>query len=164
MDKKEIQKYIIILAGTQTMHCYNGYEKHRTYSISTAKNGLGEKLGSECTPRGWHAIHNVIGLKNEINSVFVAREWTGEIYSEELFANHPDRDWILTRIIQLSGLEPGFNQGGDVDSLSRYIYIHGTPDRIKMGVLGSRGCIRMRNLDIIELAEWVNLNTRIYIG
>ena len=120
-------------------------------------------MNSECTPRGWHKIHSIIGLDNQINSVFVAREWTGEIYSDELARQFPDRDWILTRILRLDGLEPGRNKGGDVDTFDRYIYIHGTPDTTLLGKPGSHGCIRMNNNEIIELAYWVTTETLVYI-
>jgi lipoprotein-anchoring transpeptidase ErfK/SrfK len=124
---------------------------------------MGEKMNSECTPRGWHKVHAAIGLDSPVNSVWVGRVWTGEIYNEELANQFPERDWILTRVIQLDGMEPGRNKDGDVDSLSRYIYIHGTPDSVVLGQPGSKGCIRMRNTDIIALAEWVTTETLVYI-
>lgn len=160
MDKKIIK----VDALKQFMYCYNDGQEVFKYQISTGKNGMGEQLGSGCTPRGWHKIYSKIGMDNAINSVFVAREWTGEIYSDELAKSHPERDWILTRILQLDGLEIGKNKGGDVDSLARYIYIHGTPDSIKLGHPGSKGCIRMNNLDIIKLADWVDIGTNVYIS
>ncbi|KTD63939.1 L,D-transpeptidase [Legionella spiritensis] len=156
-------KLIYISSVRQRMDCYQGDNLWQSYIISTAKNGLGEQMGSECTPRGWHRIHARIGLDAPVNSVFVARRWTGEIYSQALAEQFPARDWILTRILQLDGLEAGRNQGGQVDSLQRYIYIHGTPDTTSMGVVGSRGCIRMRNHDMIELAAWSEVETRVFI-
>lgn len=159
---KESQ-YVYISVAHQEMHCFEQDVLYKVYPISTAKNGVGEKMGSECTPRGWHRIHAHIGLEAEINSVFVSRKWTGELYSVELAANNPGRDWILTRIIQLDGLEPGRNKGGDVDSLQRYIYIHGTPDSTSLKQPGSRGCIRMNNKDVIEFANWVLVDTRVCI-
>ena len=157
------KQLIVILASEQVMHCYIGDELHTTYIISTGKNGLGERTGSECTPRGWHRIHSVIGREYAENSVLVSREWTGEIYSQKLAQQHPGRDWILSRILQLDGLEPGRNKGGDVDSLERYIYIHGTPDNTTLGIPGSKGCIRMRNSDVIALSEWVKVDASVYI-
>ncbi|AHE67075.1 L,D-transpeptidase [Legionella oakridgensis] len=159
----QTNQLIIIVAQSQQMHCYEQDELFKTYPVSTGKNGLGEQQGSECTPRGWHRIHSIIGLENEVNSVFVGRLWTGEIYSSELAVKYPGRDWILTRILQLDGLEPGRNKGGNVDSLERYIYIHGTPDTTPLGIPGSRGCVRMHNQDIIELANWVKIDTRVCI-
>lgn len=154
---------IHISADSQTMTCYFQDKLWKSYSISTAKNGLGEQIGSECTPRGWHRIHSKIGMEALKDSVFVGRAWTGEVYSATLAADFPDRDWILTRILQLDGLEPGRNKNGDVDSLQRYIYIHGTPDTTPLGIPGSRGCIRMHNDDLIELANWVVIDTPVYI-
>lgn len=145
------------------MHCFEKDVLYRSYPVSTGKNGLGEQRGSECTPRGWHRIHSKIGLDAAVNSVFVSRQWTGEIYSPELANQYPERDWILTRILQLDGLEPGRNKGNEVDSLQRFIYIHGTPDSTELGKPGSRGCIRMQNSDLIELANWVEIDTHICI-
>ena len=120
-------------------------------------------MGSEKTPRGWHRIHSIIGRDAKINSVFVSRQWTEEIYTPELADKFPDRDWILTRIIQLDGLEPGRNKNGQVDSLQRYIYIHGTPDTTEIFKPGSHGCIRMRNNDMVDLANWALVDTRVCI-
>ncbi len=154
---------IFISVRQQIMDCFADNLLHKTYPIATGKNGLGEEMGSECTPRGWHTIYSRIGLDAPINSVFVGREWTGEIYDEQLAKKYPERDWILSRVVQLEGLEAGRNKGGKVDSLQRYIYIHGTPDSIKLGHPSSHGCIRMRNRDVIELADWVKLKTPICI-
>ncbi|MCR9192547.1 MAG: L,D-transpeptidase [Gammaproteobacteria bacterium] len=159
----KLSKHLVIDAATQQMQCYQGDTVVHTYLISTGKNGLGEQQGSECTPRGLHEVHSILARHYPLNSVFVSRQWTGELYSAALAAQHPDRDWILTRIIQLEGLEPGRNRGGDVDTLSRYIYIHGTPDDTKLGTPGSKGCIRMANRDIVELAEWISVGTRVCI-
>jgi len=127
----------------------------RSWSVSTATRGAGELLGSEKTPRGRHIVRAKIGAGMPPRSVFVGRRPTGEIWSPELAAHHPDRDWILTRILWLSGLEPGRNRLGNVDSMRRYIYIHGTPDDQPMGVPASHGCVRMRNDELIELFDLV---------
>ncbi len=163
MEDPMNNQLIMILSDAQVLKCYENDTLKKIYPISTGKNGLGEQMGSECTPRGWHQIHRIIGLDNQINSVFVGRLWTGEIYTPELALQHPGRDWILTRILQLDGLELGRNKGGQVDSLERYIYIHGTPDTTPLGIPGSRGCIRMNNRDIIDLAVWVQVGTRICV-
>lgn len=128
---------------------------YRRYSISTAKNGAGEQRGSFRTPRGRHLIRAKIGAGQPENAVFVGRRPTGEIWTPELAAAHPGRDWILTRILWLSGREPGVNRLGDVDTMRRYIYLHGSPDTVEMGSPGSIGCVRMRNRDIIELFNLV---------
>jgi lipoprotein-anchoring transpeptidase ErfK/SrfK len=127
----------------------------RCYSVSTAANGPGEISGSHCTPRGLHVIRAKIGANCPENSVFVRRRPTGEIYTPELAAQFPGRDWILTRILWLSGCEPGFNRLGKSDTMRRYIYIHGTPDAEPMGQALSHGCVRMRNADLIDLFDRV---------
>jgi len=141
---------------------YNGsIIKH--YSISTAKNGVGELNGSYCTPRGRHVVRAKIGAGLPLNTVFVERRPTGEVYSPELEKRFPKRDWILTRILWLSGCEPGYNRLGKVDTMRRAIYIHGSPDRAQMGKPGSHGCVRMHNQDIVELFDLVPLRTRVDI-
>ncbi len=131
--------------------------------ISTARNGVGERMHSECTPRGRHVIRARIGVGAAANAVFVSRRPTGEIYSPALRTVYPGRDWILTRILWLSGLEPGKNRRGEVDTMRRFIYIHGCPDEDPMGVPGSRGCIKMRNHDIIQLFDLVPSGTPVVI-
>lgn len=135
----------------------------KRYRISTAKNGAGEKNGSFRTPRGHHIIRAKIGTGVPVNMVFVKRRPTGEIFSPELDAAFPGRDWMLTRILWLSGCEPGFNRLGDVDTMRRYIYIHGSPDSRTMGAPGSIGCIRMHNSDIVELFDLVEAGTSVEI-
>lgn len=159
-----LNQLVVISSAQQKLEYYEKTERRATYLISTGKNGMGEQMNSECTPRGWHRVHKIIGLENEENSVFVQRQWTGEIYSAELKSQFPNRDWILTRIIQLEGIEPGRNQGGEVDTRLRCVYIHGTPDTIQLGIPGSRGCVRMRNADIIQLSAWLREAALVYIS
>ena len=128
----------------------------REYPVSTGKNGIGEELDSGRTPRGRHSIAEMIGAGCALNTVFVGRRPTGELYNPELRRQYPGRDWILTRIIWLLGEEPGVNRDGSVDTYSRYIYIHGVPDDVTIGEPGSAGCIRMRNQDVVELFELVS--------
>jgi lipoprotein-anchoring transpeptidase ErfK/SrfK len=136
----------------------------KTYSVSTAKKGAGEKNGSFCTPRGRHIVRAKIGAGQPANTVFVRRRPTGEIWSAELHARFPGRDWMLTRILWLSGREPGRNRLGDVDTMRRYIYLHGSPDTAEMGKPGSIGCVRMRNRDIVELFDLVPPYTPVEIS
>ena len=131
--------------------------------VSTGKNGVGEQLGSEQTPRGWHVIRARIGAGLPPDTVLVGRRPTGEMFSPALRAAHPERDWILTRILWLSGLEPGRNRLGKVDTMRRYIYIHGCPDEDPMGVPTSHGCVKMRNNEIIELFDRAPVGTRVLI-
>lgn len=135
----------------------------RRYSISSAKNGTGQERGSYCTPLGKHIVRAKIGQGAPVNTVFVRRRPTGEIYTPELAASNPNRDWILTRILWLSGCEPGFNRLGPVDTMQRYIYIHGSPDSAEMGKPGSIGCIRMHNHDLLDLFERVSAGTPVEI-
>ena len=135
----------------------------KTYSVSTAKNGPGERNGSFCTPRGHHIVRAKIGAGQPLNTVFVRRRPTGEIWTPELNLKEPNRDWMLTRLLWLSGCERGKNRLGEVDTMRRYIYIHGSPDTAEMGKPGSIGCIRMRNRDIAELFDRVAPYTRVEI-
>lgn len=125
----------------------------KSYTVSTAANGPGELNASECTPRGKHYIRLKIGENCPLNTVFIRRRPTGEIYSEALAQEMPGRDWVLTRILWLSGSEQGINRGGERDTLRRFIYIHGTPESEPLGKPASHGCIRMNNNDILELFE-----------
>jgi len=133
------------------------------YSVSTARLGSGEKRDSFCTPRGRHIIRAKIGAGQPLNTVFAARRPTGEIYSPALAKKFPQRDWILTRILWLSGCEVGFNRLGDVDTMRRYIYIHGSPDTEPMGIPGSIGCVRMHNSDVVDLFDRVAVGTLVNI-
>jgi lipoprotein-anchoring transpeptidase ErfK/SrfK len=135
----------------------------REYSISTAKKGVGEKNGSFCTPRGSHIVRAKIGAGQPLGTVFVRRRPTGEVWTPELHAKYPGRDWMLTRLLWLSGCEVGKNRLGDVDTMRRYIYIHGSPDTAEMGKPGSIGCVRMRNKDIAELYDLVPPYTPVLI-
>ncbi len=140
----------------------DGAVLHR-YPVSSAANGPGETAGSYCTPRGQHLVRAKIGAGQALNTVFKARRPTGEVYSPELGAAEPERDWILTRILWLSGKEPGYNRLGTCDSMRRYIYIHGTPDEGFEQAPHSHGCIRMRNADLVELFDLVPAYTSVEI-
>ena len=144
--------------------CSSNGQLLRCWSISTTGKGAGEVSGSYCTPRGEHVVRAKIGAGQAENTVFVRRRPTGERYSADLEAANPGRDWILTRILWLSGCEPGRNRLGNVDTMRRYIYIHGSPDSAVMGEPGSHGCIRMRNADIVELFDRVPVGTPVTIS
>ena len=134
------------------------------YSVATAKNGIGQQFGSECTPLGEHRIRAKIGQGYAVNTVLVGRRPTAEIYSEALAVEQPERDWILSRILWLCGEQLTVNRGGSVDTMRRYIYIHGAPDSHPMGVPSSHGCIKMRNADVIELFDRVDVGTPVSIN
>jgi len=153
-----------ISLADQRLDLFKQGECIRSWPVSTARNGAGEQFGSEKTPRGWHRIRAMIGAGCEPGSVFVARRPTGEVWTRELGQEHPQRDWILTRILWLSGAEPGQNRLGNVDTLRRYIYIHGCPDTEPVGEPVSHGCVRMRNSDVIELFDAVTPGFPVLIG
>ena len=158
------QYYIEVLIQKQQMQVYKHKQLLQTYTISTGKNGVGELYGSECTPRGLHQIRAKIGANVPENTVFVRRRPNGEVYTPEYAKTQAsDRDWIVTRILWLSGLEPQKNRFGSVDTARRKIYIHGTPDDALLGKPGSHGCIRMRNSDIIDFFEYIPVHTLINI-
>lgn len=157
-------KILVSLARQQLTVCDDAGRALRSYPVSTAARGAGERNGSFCTPRGKHLIRAKIGAGQPLGAVFVARRPTGEIHSPELAARHPGRDWMLTRILWLSGCEPGFNRLGEVDTMRRFIYIHGTPDTEPMGRPGSHGCLRMRNRDLVELFDLVSVYTPVEIS
>ena len=154
---KDFDKHIIINIAKQSLSLYKHNVKICQYGVSTAKNGIGSQQDSGCTPLGRHIIAQKIGGHEPINAVFVGRVPTGEIHSAEFGADYPERDWILTRILWLQGLEEGINKGsndkGGCDTYQRYIYIHGTPDNESMDLPLSHGCVRMRNQDIVELYD-----------
>ncbi len=156
-------KSIRISIPDQTLELSEDGTTLKRYLVSTAKNGAGEKYGSFCTPRGRHIIRAKIGAGAPVNTVFVKRRPTGEIYDADLGSRHAGRDWMLTRLLWLSGCEPGFNRLGDVDTMRRYIYIHGSPDSAMMGKPGSIGCIRMHNRDLLELFDLVEPGTPVEI-
>jgi len=163
LKKIDPKSFIHINISSQTLSLLANGKPKRCYTISSGKNGVGEQAGSECTPRGWHIIRAMIGADSPLNSVFVGRRASGEIWSSELKKQFPQRDWVLTRILWLSGLERGYNRLGQQDTMRRYIYIHGCPDDEPMGIPKSHGCIRMRNEDIVELFELVQAGLPVLI-
>ena len=158
-----MKKCITIDLPTQSMQILEHGREAGRFLVSTSSRGAGEKMGSFRTPRGLHIIRAKIGAGMAANTVFRGRRPTGEIYTPDLGKLHPERDWILTRILWLSGREAGKNRLGDVDTMRRLIYIHGAPDEAKMGVPGSIGCIRMANPDILTLFDWAECGTPVEI-
>lgn len=156
-------RHIRVDIATQTLTLLEGDRVLASYPVSTGLNGVGERQGSGCTPRGLHRVRIRIGAGCPEGTVFRGRRPTGERYDPELAAACPERDWILTRILWLTGCEPGRNRGGCVDTLRRFIYIHGCPDTEPMGQPRSHGCIRMRNSDLTELFDAVSAGTPVEI-
>ncbi|REH39003.1 L,D-transpeptidase-like protein [Paraperlucidibaca baekdonensis] len=157
-------QWLLVGISSQQLWQLSGANVLSHYVISTATNGPGERSGSECTPRGWHRVRARIGEGLARGAVLRGRRPTGEVWSPELHAQFPNRDWVLSRILWLCGNETGRNRGGDVDSQRRYIYFHGTPDSEPMGTPRSHGCIRMRNADIVALFERTAVGTPVFIS
>ena len=156
--------HLVVSISQQTLTVLNTQgESIAQFLISTAANGAGCQKNSGCTPLGQHIIRAKIGDKAPLNAVFIGRRPTGEICTPALMAQHTERDWILTRILWLSGKELGLNRLGDVDTMQRYIYIHGTPDKVKLGVPASHGCVRMRNTDVVKLFDMVTVGDTVEI-
>lgn len=158
-----MRRTIQISIADQRLRLLDGEQIVFEALVSTAANGPGEENDSGCTPRGRHIVRAKIGAGCEPGAVFIGRRPTGEIYHDELGQSAPERDWILSRILWLSGKEPGRNRLGSVDTMRRYIYIHGTPDSEPMGVPLSHGCVRMRNHDIIALFDMVAPGLPVFI-
>ncbi len=156
-------RHVLINISTQTLDVIEDEAVIFTALVSTAANGVGEQQGSECTPRGKHIIRAKIGHGCKENTVFVGRRPTGEVFTETLRQQQPERDWILTRILWLSGCEKNKNRLGKVDTMRRYIYIHGCPDGTMMGEPNSHGCVRMRNQEVITLFDLLAVGTEVYI-
>src|SRR5690625_1456685 len=156
-------RWLEVSLDEQRLWLRQGGKLLTSYRVYTARNGPGELNGSGCTPRGWHTIRAKIGAGAPEGAVFVGRRPTGEIHDAALGRAFPERDWILTRILWLSGLEVGFNRLGARDTMRRFIYIHGFPDSEPLGVPDSAGCIRMRNCELIEFFDLVPVATPVLI-
>jgi lipoprotein-anchoring transpeptidase ErfK/SrfK len=155
--------YLRVSIARQELDCIEDGRIVRVFRVSTARNGPGERRGSECTPCGWHRVRARIGAGMPLGTVFRGRRPTGDIYGPELEALQPGRDWILTRILWLGGLEPGRNRYGEVDTAWRYIYIHGSPDHGVSGEPASHGCIRLTSADMAELFDFVPAGLKVLI-
>jgi lipoprotein-anchoring transpeptidase ErfK/SrfK len=154
---------IRVAVARQRLDVRSGARTLASYPVSTSRFGTGNERGSFRTPLGRHVVRAKIGIGQPLGAVFVGRRPTGEIYSAALARAHPGRDWILTRILWLSGTEIGRNRLGSVDTMRRYIYIHGTPDTDPLGVPSSIGCVRMRNADVVELFEMTPIGATVLI-
>lgn len=147
----------------QVLSAWQGSVLMQRWPVSTAANGPGEISGSGCTPRGRHVIRAKIGAGAAEGTVFKARRVATDVrqYSAAADAQYPGRDWILSRILWLSGCELGRNRLGCVDTQRRYIYIHGTPHTDALGAPASHGCIRMASADIVQLFDLVLVGTEV---
>ena len=131
------------------------------YPVSTSRFGLGQQKDSFQTPTGIHRICEMIGNGEPLGRVFKSRQPTSQLC--RIDNADSQLDVISTRILWLEGLQPGLNQGGDVDSRQRYIYIHGTADEAHIGEPASIGCVRMKNVDVVALFERVQVGDLVVI-
>lgn len=155
--------FLHISIADQRLYGFTDGQLQLRLAVSTALNGVGEQGGSNCTPRGRHQVRARIGEGLPSGAVLRGRRWTGEIWSAELDRQFPGRDWILTRILWLSGCEPGINRLGAVDTFRRYIYLHGTPEREPLGIPLSHGCVRLHSADLLQLFPRVPLHCAVLI-
>lgn len=156
--------WILVGMGSQTLTLFDATGQMRgRYTVSTARLGAGERENSLQTPRGWHRVCERIGDGATPDTIIYHRAVTPWHYTAQLHADYPDKDWVLARILWLCGLEPGKNQGEGVDSHDRAIYIHGAGDHVAFGTPTSRGCVRMRTREVVELYARVPLGTDVLI-
>jgi len=158
---KENDKAIIVSIVDQKLYYIKNRELVRTYGISSSKYGMGYEENSNKTPLGVHRVYGKIGDGAKILTIFKDKINTGEI--AKLNAEKDKDRMITTRIIRLEGMEEGVNKGQGIDSLKRDIYIHGTPEEALIGKRASDGCIRMRNMDVVELFDMVPEGTLVKI-
>jgi hypothetical protein len=156
---KPAERLLVVHIGTSTLQFYRNGRLAKTYVISTSSRPPSNRKHSLGTPRGLHEIAERIGAGQPAGVVFESRIPTGRHFSEMA----EDGNLITSRILWLRGLEPGINRGGNVDSYSRHIYIHGTNHEEKLGSPSSAGCVLMRNLDVIELYEEVRAGDWVWI-
>ena len=155
---------LLVRTDEQLLHVWEAGRVCERFPVSTAARGVGNREGSLQTPLGLHRVAQKIGDAVPAGTVFRGREDTGEV--APVLSDPEDTapgDRVTSRILWLEGLEPGVNQGGDVDSFARYIYIHGTDQEGRIGEPASHGCVRMRNQDVIALFARVPLNTLVLI-
>ncbi len=160
---KENDYALIVEPVVQKMFLVKNFKIQKTYLISTGKKGLGCEQGSYKTPIGVHKIADKIGDGAPLGTIFVARKNTNKIAKIYTEPKDVKEDYVTTRILRLKGLEKGKNSGKGVDSYSRYIYIHGTPEEGLLGTPASHGCIRMKNKEVIDLFNKVSKGTLVYI-
>ncbi len=133
------------------------------YPVSTSKYGIGNREGSFQTPLGRHRIAKKAGYGAPLGSVLEDRRLTGKVAAIDTGGSGAPRDVITTRVLWLQGLETGVNRGEGIDSLRRFIYIHGTTSEGLIGSPASNGCVRMRNRDVAELFDLVPEGTDVEI-
>ncbi|MCB9495662.1 MAG: L,D-transpeptidase [Fibrobacteria bacterium] len=153
-------RLVLIDEAAQTLRILEGGREIFRCAVSTGANGMGCREGSGCTPWGWHTVREVVGYGEPAGARFVSRVPTGEVWTGDLV----EEDWILTRVVLLDGAEPGVNRGGEVDSASRYIYIHGTNREDQLGMPASHGCVRVSNASAELLGGLLSAGDPVFLG
>lgn len=133
------------------------------YIISTSEFGIGNKAGSNKTPLGMHKIKSKHGDETPIYGRMTGRVFKGEISKIYADKKKSKTDDITSRIFWLEGLEEGVNKGKNIDSYKRYIYIHGTSEEGRLGSPASHGCIRMKNKEVVDLYNTIEVGTLVLI-
>lgn len=159
----EFNDILYVAVKQQKMYYISGNSVLNEYRISTAKNGLGTKLGSQKTPAGLHIVREKVGDSIPLGGIIKEKVYTGQIANILAEPGATSGDLITTRLFHLDGLEPGINKNGDCDSYSRGIMIHGTPEEGLIGNPVSHGCVRMKNKDVKELFGLVKIGTKVII-
>ena len=155
--------HINVDISQQRMYLFNQNKLVKSYPVSTSSFGEGQIENSFKTPLGKHVISELFGTNVDKNEIFVNRTLINRKATIIDNSIDTDNDFITSRIMWLKGLEDGTNLGGNVDSYSRYIYIHGTQEEGLIGKKASHGCIRLFNHDVIELYEIIEEGTTVNI-
>ena len=163
IEKPELKIKILVDISEQRLYLKSGEQTLVSYPISTSKYGEGSKENSFKTPLGNHIIKEKIGENAPINTIFISRINTKNIASIENKPKNTENDYVTSRIMWLEGEENGVNKGPGIDSYERYIYIHGTHEEGLIGVKASHGCIRMFNVDVIDLYDRIYNGTKVII-
>jgi len=150
---------LVVHVGTQSLDVVHDGRITASYPVSTSRRGVGNRDGSFKTPDGVHRVAEKIGGGAPMGRVFRDRIDTGETCS----GTDCGENLILTRILRLEGLEEGRNRGPGIDSYERFIYIHGTNHEDAVGTPMSHGCVVMRNADVIEVYNAVEVGTIVVI-
>lgn len=161
--QRSFDSYLFVSVKRQKIFYIKNGNVEKIFLISTAKKGLGQEIHSEKTPEGLHQIKQKIGSNLPKDAILREREYSGEIATIYTDETDVEDDFVTSRIMWLEGLESGINRGGNVDSYNRYIYIHGTPEEGLIGKPASHGCVRMKNSEVIELFDLVQVNTPVLI-
>ncbi|HZL44374.1 MAG TPA: L,D-transpeptidase, partial [Verrucomicrobiae bacterium] len=141
----------------QQVPCPGGYQLVNSFRCSTSRFGIGQLAGSNRTPIGLHRIAQKLGGGWPAGTVFKSRHPVGFTWQGQPEAT------ITSRILWLEGLDPGWNQGGNVDSHARYIYIHGTGDELTIGSPASCGCLHLSCEDLLPLFDLVPVGSLVWI-